>query len=89
MVANHEKQITNRTLSRETAMQEEGIADIENEKEKIDAEDFSANPARRLSAETSAIRRRVESGGALTTTPRPEAVSPAERARAKQPPPIK
>ena len=86
MVENHTKQIANKTLSRESAMQAEGIEDIEAEKEKIDSEDFANNARRRIGAETDQIRQRVENGEDLTATPRPAEVSERERERARQRP---
>ncbi len=76
-------------MSRETAMQEEGIEDIEKEKELIESEDFANNAATRLGAETEGIRQRVEAGGDLTTPARPNQVPQTERERARERPPIR
>lgn len=89
MVANHDKQITNRTLSRESAMQTEGVEDIEKEKELIESEDFANNAQRRIGAEADEIRQRVEGGEGFTTRPRPGEVPETERQRARERPPIR
>jgi hypothetical protein len=89
LVEQHTKQIQNKTLSRESAMQEEGVEDTETEQDKIDSEDFANNAIRRIGAETDQLRTRIENGEDLTAKPRPGEVSARERARARENPPIR
>jgi len=88
LVEQHEIQINNRTLSRASAMKEEGVADVEAEQELIDSEDFNVNARRRLAIETESVQGQIDRNE-LTTTPRPNEVSETEAQRARERPPIR
>lgn len=79
LVEQHEKQLKNGTLSIETAMQEEGIEDVDAELAKIQSQDFDLyGGAERAVIESEALMQRLESEE-FTTTPRPAEVPAGER----------
>ena len=61
IVETHTKQLANKTISRETAMQEEGVEDVDAENERIAAEDFDVfGGTDRIAEETEALRASLE-----------------------------
>lgn len=75
IVETHTKQLANGTISRETAMQEEGVEDIDEEKERIRSEsmetDLYGSQAERISEESASIEEMMKG---LNLTKAPEEV---------------
>jgi len=78
IVEKHEKQLKSGTISQETAMQEEGIEDVDAEKAKIRSEQFDVyGGVERAVEESEALAKALE-GEQLFGTPAPEEVSERE-----------